>query len=339
MNGYERINAALHGQWPDKRPVMLHNFMLAARESGYSMKEYREDPEKAAKSHIRFVEKYKVDGILLDVDTAILASAIGVPTVYPENEPALVKGALLSSLQQVNTFEIPDIEKSFRVQYALETLRILRNYFGREIYLRGNCDQAPFSLASMVRTPAEFMLDIILDPENVIKLLNKCTEVSTRFIHLMAEAGADMVSNGDSPAGPDMIAPELYRKFALPYERIMAETAHKHGLPYCIHICGNTDVILADLLRTQTDAVELDYKTDLSLIYKTFHNKITLFGNIDPSGVIANGTADLVEKKAREILEIYRDSPLLVMNAGCAIPPTTPSENIFRLIEVTRNFV
>jgi MtaA/CmuA family methyltransferase len=250
----------------------------------------------------------------------------------------LAKGALLSEITNAKTFEIPDIEKSPRVQHALETLRILRKYFGKEIYLRGNCDQAPFSLASMVRTPAEFMLDVIMDPENVNILLNKCSLACTRFIQLMAEAGADMVSNGDSPAGPDMIAPELYRIFALPYEKIMAETAHKHGLPYCIHICGNTNVILSDLLKTQADAVELDYKTDIKHIHKTFHDKLTLFGTIDPSGVIANGSADLVEQKARELLEIYKNSPRFVMNAGCAIPPTTPSENILRLIEVTRNF-
>ncbi|KAA6316236.1 hypothetical protein EZS27_033425 [termite gut metagenome] len=39
MNGYQRIHSALHGIMPDRRPVMLHNFMLAAREAGYTMKQ------------------------------------------------------------------------------------------------------------------------------------------------------------------------------------------------------------------------------------------------------------------------------------------------------------
>ena len=34
MNGLERIMAALRGEQPDKTPVMLHNFMMAAREAG-----------------------------------------------------------------------------------------------------------------------------------------------------------------------------------------------------------------------------------------------------------------------------------------------------------------
>ena len=37
MNGYQRIVAALRGERPDTTPVMLHNFMMAAREAGVSM--------------------------------------------------------------------------------------------------------------------------------------------------------------------------------------------------------------------------------------------------------------------------------------------------------------
>ena len=37
MTGYERIQAALSGKRADKTPIMLHNFMMAAREAGYTM--------------------------------------------------------------------------------------------------------------------------------------------------------------------------------------------------------------------------------------------------------------------------------------------------------------
>lgn len=39
MNGYERIMAVLKGEPHDRVPVMLHNFMMAAREINFSMKE------------------------------------------------------------------------------------------------------------------------------------------------------------------------------------------------------------------------------------------------------------------------------------------------------------
>ena len=37
------------------------------------------------------------------------------------------------------------------IQVWLESVRLLKEYFKDEIYIRGNCDQAPFALATMVR--------------------------------------------------------------------------------------------------------------------------------------------------------------------------------------------
>ena len=48
MNGLQRILAALRGEWPDRTPVMLHNFMVAAREPGITMRQYRKDPRQIA---------------------------------------------------------------------------------------------------------------------------------------------------------------------------------------------------------------------------------------------------------------------------------------------------
>lgn len=73
MNGYKRIIAALSGEKPDKIPVMLHNFMMAAREHGVTLEQYRNSPKVIAESFISATEKYQYDGILIDIHTATLA--------------------------------------------------------------------------------------------------------------------------------------------------------------------------------------------------------------------------------------------------------------------------
>ena len=105
MTGHQRITAALKGEWPDKRPIMLHNFMMAAHEAGINMKEYRSDPQKATQVHIDAVEKYDLDGVLIDFDTATLAAAVGVPVDNPIDEPSRCSGALLNSLENVDEIE------------------------------------------------------------------------------------------------------------------------------------------------------------------------------------------------------------------------------------------
>jgi MtaA/CmuA family methyltransferase len=338
LNGYKRINATLNGKWPDQRPVMLHNFMMAAKEADISMKEYRSNPKSAARAYIEAVEKYNLDGVLIDFDTATLAAAVGVPVDYPYEEPARTTGALLNSIEEIDDLEPIDISGDEHVQIWVETCRIVKSYFGDEIFVRGNCDQAPFSIASMIRSIECWMMDLYLNEEYVFKLLDYSSEISGQFIKLVACTGVDMVSNGDSPAGPALISPEMYRKFALPYEKKMADIAHELKLPYLLHICGNTDSILEDMIKTGADALELDYETDIIKVFNICKNDIAFFGNIDPSGVITFGKPELVEEKVKQLLSVYNDSPRFVMNSGCAIPAIAPPENIKQLVQITKNY-
>ena len=338
MTGKERVQAALEGLWTDRRPVMLHNFMMAAREEGISMKEFGENPQSAARAFIHFTEKYDTDGLLIDVSTAILAGSLGVPVDYPDDEPARTHGSLISSLEEIQDLSPVDVALDEGIQRWLEITRIVKDYFGEEKYIRGNCDQAPFSLASMIRGSQELMTDLLMEPEKVHQLLEYATEAGIQFIRLMAGTGAHMVSNGDSVAGPEMIPPEFYREFAFPYEKILVDEAHRLGLTYTLHICGNTELILEDMVKTGADALELDYLTDIQKIYKHCHSSTLMIGNLDPSAVIKFGTPELVKQLTLELLEIYRDSPRLMINAGCAIPPDTPSENIRTMIETTHRY-
>ena len=337
MTGKQRIEAALSGVMPDKRPVMLHNFMAAIYEAGYNHKQYRESPEIAAQCHIRYAEKYGLDGIFFDVDTAITASAVGMKVDYPDNEPARAHEIFLNSLDDIDQLKDIDISQHPRIIHSLEAVRLLKKHFGNELFIRGNCDQSPFSLACCLRTPANFMMDLFLDEERTVKLLEYCTKICLQFIQLMSETGADMISNGDSPAGPSMISPELYEQFALPYEKILQDETRKLDLPYLLHICGDTTLILPQMSKIGLDAVELDYKTPIDEIHKTFGDKTTVFGTIDPSGIFAFGAPEKVRKEAVKIFDIYKHNPRLVIGPGCALPPFTPEENIREIVKIAHN--
>ncbi len=251
MNGYQRITAALRGGPLDATPVMLHNFMLAAREAGLTMREFRSSPRQIARTFSESVARYGQDGILVDIDTATLAAAVGVPVAYPEDEPAVCRGARLSSLAEVDALPPPDVAKFEGVQVWLEAVRLLKREFDGEIFIRGNCDQAPFSLASLMRGAEDWMLDL-MEPDNepaAFRLLDYCYEAGTQFLRLMAATGCDMLSNGDSSAGSSLISPRMHRKFAHSYETRLASFSHELGLPYAQHVCGNARPILADLSR------------------------------------------------------------------------------------------
>lgn len=339
MNGYERIKAALTGEPTDKIPIMLHNFMVNTKELGITMEQYRNSPKAIAESFIKSVEKYNYDGILVDIDTVTLAGACGVEIDFPVDEPARSHKGILESYSDLHKIKQADVGNYKYIQIWCEAVRLLKDYFKDEIYVRGNCDQNPFSLASMIRGTENWMVDLYMTEESLLhELLEFCTEATSKFLRLMAQTGAHMLSNGDSPAGPDMIPADMYEKFAKPYSKRVVEVAHAEGLDYVLHICGNTEIILTHMIETGADGLELDYKTDANKAFDLMHDKVTLLGNIDPSGVLALGSTELVRQKTTELLDIFSKTNRFVLNSGCALPSITPSDNIKTLIRTAREY-
>jgi uroporphyrinogen decarboxylase len=258
----------------------------------------------------------------------------------PEDAPARVHRGRLKELREARDLGPVDLRASERVGVWLEACRILVHHFRGEIAVRGNCDQSPYTLAALVRGMDAWMTEL-LDPEceeDLRLLLEHCTAITSQFLELMAATGVTMLSNGDSPAGTDMISPRLYRSFALPYEQRIVATSHRLGKPYILHICGDTGPIINDMMATGADGLEIDYKTDMELAHTLMRERTTYIGNIDPSSVLALGTPAEVRAKTRALLELFADTPRFILNAGCALPPDTPAENLRAMITTARDF-
>ena len=131
--------------------------MMAAKEHGISMEQYRNSPKLIAECFIASVDKYKFDGILVDVDTVTLAGAVGVPVDFPVNEPARTHIGNLDNLEDIVNLKPAKVEDYKYIQVWLEAVRLLKDYYKNDLYIRANCDQAPFSLASMMRGAQNWM--------------------------------------------------------------------------------------------------------------------------------------------------------------------------------------
>ena len=116
MTRIERIQTVMAGGIPDRVPVMTHNFLMAAREAGVTMAQYRSSADVIANTLIQACQRYDTDGILLDVDTALLASACGGDVIYPENLAAVPKDQQSRSIEQIiEDLANVDLRRSDRV--------------------------------------------------------------------------------------------------------------------------------------------------------------------------------------------------------------------------------
>ena len=124
----------------------------------------------------------------------------------------------------------------------------------------------------------------------------------------------------------------------MPYEKRLVRELAADGIFTVIHICGDTTRILDALARYDFCGFELDYKTDAALAKQTAGTAHLLLGNIDPSGIIGRGTPEQIREATRQLMAVWKPGGRFILNAGCAIPATTPPENIHALVSAAAEF-
>ena len=63
-----------------------------------------------------------------------------------------------------------------------------------------------------------------------------------------------------------------------------------------------------------------------------------MIGNIDPAGIIRNGTPEQIRKETLSLMERCCKYPNFVIASGCDIPPMTPLENIEAFFQAVEEF-
>jgi uroporphyrinogen decarboxylase len=340
MNSLERVERVLSGGIPDRVPVSMHNFIMSARASGLPFPEYFQKGEAMAEGAIRAYREYGHDLIILENGTAALAEACGCEVEYLENSaPALIR-PVLSSLDDIDRLVVPDPASAHPLTENLKATRIVVKAIGREAFIMGRADQGPFSLASMLFGIENFLM-ALTEKENHAKLhrlLEFSLEVVQRYALAQAEAGAHITSIGESLAGPDVSSPRIYRAFEWPYAKKLVERLKEKNVRLSYHICGNATVIAADMAATGAALLELDYKCNLPAVKAAIHGKTSLLGVVDPSGILARGTPQLVTQTAKGEMAVLAPGGGYVLSPGCGLPMDTPPENIHALVEVARRF-
>jgi len=111
MNSIERVQTVLQGGIPDRVPVDLHNFLMAAQSSGLPFPEYLQNGEAMAEGQIRLWREFGHDVLLLENGTTALAEACGCGVEYlSDGAPVLIQPTL-RSLDELGTLVIPDFTR------------------------------------------------------------------------------------------------------------------------------------------------------------------------------------------------------------------------------------
>lgn len=339
MNSQDLMLKAIRGEPVPRVPCGPLATFFCAADAGVSVLDFSQKPGVQVECILRYYEKYRPDAVWISADTWVTAQAMGAPVFQTQKNQPLAGSpdGFVSRTQDLARIPKPDPYTRGRQPLLLETVSRVAEELGREVFVVGCFDQSPFSLACQALGLANMMTRIMEDRPFVEALLETCLEHSTAYAEAMAACGADMLSTGDSPAS--LIGPDLYGSLALPWEkRLFARLDNTTDSVLSLHICGDTSAILDAMAQSEAHVLEIDHFVDLDYAFGKVEDRVALWGNIDPVGVLLNGNTTLVKQKAQELLGQARAHPSrrFVLSSSCTLAPDTPPENLFALLEAAR---
>ncbi len=335
MNSRELVQATLAGLPAPRVPVGPLAVHFCAKGAGYSLRQYTTSAQALAEAVIRYYEEFRPDAIWISADTWVSAQAMGATVgAMEDNQPfGRMGGPLVQRAADIDRIPPPDVQAQGRYPLMLDALKCVVRELGHEVFIVACFDQYPFSLAAALMGLDRIMLKVVDDPPFVEALMKRCEEYALAYGRALSDAGADLLSGGDSPAV--LLGPRLYQQIARPFERSLIRSLKvAMEKPVSLHICGDSTPILSHMARTGADVLEIDYAVDLKTASEAVGPAVTLWGNVDPVRVLAQGTAQQVRAEAAKLIGQARreQRSRFVLSSGCTLAVETPRENLQALI-------
>src|SRR6266699_3612107 len=266
--GVARFLAASHHRQPDATPIW---FM---RQAGRCLAQYRElrkrydiltmakTPDLCTQVTLMPVEQFGVDAAVLYADIMLPLEGMGISfEIEPEIGPIIHNP--VRSMRDVEALRILDAEES--TPYVMEAIRLVhRELEGKQAVI--GFSGAPFTLACYMiegRPSRDYGIAKSLmygQPEVWHALMNKLTEVVSRYLVAQIAAGVDVVQVFDSCVGA--LSPAAYKRFVQPYTRRVFEAVRQTGTP-SIHFGTGTASLLQLMTEAGGDVISVDWRVDL----------------------------------------------------------------------------
>ncbi len=333
MNSRERVIAAMEGRPVDRLPLMPITMMFAARQTGARYREYVTDYRVLAEAQMRTAEKFGFDHVSVISDPAREPADLGAHIEWFDDQPPTPaeSHSLLHHKTALAKLRAPDPLGGGRMHDRVRGVAALRERAAGSLAVEGWIE-GPCAEAADLRGINTLMLDFFDDPAFVRDLFEFAVDMELRFARAQLEAGADLIGVGDAAAS--LIGPALYNEFVWPYERKLVDGLHAMGARVRLHICGKTRRIFDGMGRLGCGIVDLDYFAPVEEARRVMGPRQTLLGNVEPVGVLRNGTPELVREKVAECHRAAGDR--FVVGAGCEVARDTPEENLRAMCEYAR---
>ncbi len=282
-------------------------------------------------------ESFEPDIIFPLMDLSVEANALGRYTVFPKTNSATVVRDKFSIDELTKKKDI-NISFDTRLLGYVETLKLMSIGLPKSI-VKGAYVTGPYSLAALIMGASDAAMATVLRPDDLHELCQFTTEKIQRYIRLLITAGAQAICILEPSAV--MLGPDHFCAFSANYVHHIVDSCKYTGVATIYHTCGNTMHLVGKMAEAGIDAISLDSPVagvNLPAVAKTLPSDVVIMGNINPTGVLLNGSPKDVKAEVNDLLKRMAPYPNFVLSTGCDLPQETPLENIHAFMQTGRQY-
>lgn len=184
--------------------------------------------------------------------------------------------------------------------------------------------EGPLAEACDLAGVSEVLMKMILEPDFINLLLDKCLLTGIDFAIAQIEAGCDIIGIGDAICSQVDI--DLYNGFVKERHKRMIDEIHARGGMVKLHICGNITHLLPSIAELGADIVDLDWQVETENAFNVLGEQTIRCGNINPVDIQDLDEATLSEQTTK-LLEKEKGRRY-ILSGGCEITVLTPHQNL-----------
>jgi uroporphyrinogen decarboxylase len=336
MNSRERIAAVVTGGAFDRRPFAGVFSLYGARLTGCPLERYYNDPEAYLNGVSAVVEHIAPDIILSPFFLADVGEAFGGKVKYFNDQaPNLVEPAI-SDLADLSRLTIPHVDTSPRLVYARETVRGMKQRFGKRKII-GGLLLSPTEIPVMIMSLKNWLSAIVDQDPRVKQMYDIVVPLYVDYANTLLAEGADFLAMPMAFTTPRILTRHLVEKQIVP---LLREVFAEIKGPLYLHHTGTTYNEFIDLLADlpNVQGFVTDERDDLQESrQKVGPEKVIMSGLNGPE--IDNHTPEEIFDKVTAVLQDRAGDPHFIFTlSGPDVPFNTPLENITAISDAIKAF-
>lgn len=305
--------------------------------SEYSINEVINTPELAFKVTMQPLARFPLDAAIIFADLLTPLQGLGFEFDFLKGLGPKVFDPVASA---ADIKRVTDFDPTTATAGTLEALKMMRAELDGSGTALIGFSGAPFTLSSyMIEAKSNPKLNLtkkfIFNEEAAWhQLQEKLVVALGDYLIAQVAAGAQVIQIFDSWLGGMSV--RQYQRYVEPYVKaLITKVKDATDVPVVFFATG-VGHLYQEFLKLPADVIGVDWRQDLSSAQAVFQNKFALQGNIDPLLLFAEW--ETLEEEAKTILAQTKDIDGFVFNLGHGILPTTPIDNVERLVRLVHEF-